>query len=81
MEPKIKTVSVQYHIKVNGLLVDAKPKLGEARKEVKKIPLTNAIKEVSIIKVTTTEQILDVYEPKQTTILTASQLDEGLDEA
>lgn len=78
MAPKIKTVNVQYGIRVNEEQVDAKPLLREARAYVKTIPLTDMIKSVTIVKMTTTEQVLDIYEPKQVTVLKASQLDEDL---
>lgn len=78
MGPKIKTVGVQYLVKMNEELVDAVATLRQARSLVKTIPLTEATKKVNIVKLTTTEQVLDVYEPVQTLVLRASQLDEGL---
>lgn len=78
MGPKIKTVGVQYAVRINEELSEAKSTLREARQYVKTIPLTEAIKKVNIVKLTTTEQTLDIYEPKQVTVLQASQLDEGM---
>lgn len=78
MEPKIKTVNVQYVIKINDELSDVKPSLREARAKIKIMPVSDYIQTVSIVKTTTTEQILDIYEPKQVVVLTANQLDEGL---
>lgn len=75
---KIKTVDVQYVVRMNDELVQAKSTLREARAFLKTIPLTEATKKVSIVKMTTTEQVLDIYEPVQTIVLKASQLDEGL---
>lgn len=75
---KIKTIGVQYLVKMNEETVDAKNTLREARALLKTIPLTAAVKKVNIVKQTTTEQVLDVYESVQTFILKASQLDEGL---
>ena len=75
---KIKTVGVQYLVKMNEETIDAKNTLREARALLKTIHLTEAVKKVNIVKQTTTEQVLDVYEPVQTFILRASQLDEGL---
>lgn len=75
---KIKTVGVQYLVRMNDELVEAKSTLREARALIKTIPLTEATKKVNIVKLTTTEQVLDIYEPVQTFVLKASQLDEGL---
>lgn len=78
MAPKIKTVSVTYAIKVNSILADNKPTLREARATVKSMPVNDGLHNVTISKLTTTEQILDTYEPKTITVLTASQLDDGM---
>lgn len=75
MMPKIKTVGVQYLVKVNEEVADVKPTLRAARSYIKSIPLTEVIKKVTVVKLTTTEQLLDVYEPKQVTVLQANQLD------
>jgi len=72
MEPKVKTINVAYVIKVNNDDTDAKATLREARQAIKSMPINDDLVKVSIVKRTTTEQVLDTYEPQVTKVLTAS---------
>lgn len=72
MEPKVKTTGVAYVVKINNDETDSRPSLKEARQLVKTMPINDDLVKVSIVKRTTTEQVLDVYEPQVTKVLTAS---------
>lgn len=78
-EPRIKTIQSQYIIKLNGDICDTRPSLKEARVRVKELPINDNIFNVSIVKQTITETIVDTYKTKTTTVLVADQLDEGLE--
>lgn len=71
MEPRIKTTAVLYNLMVNGTLAETCLSLGKARKEAKKLPLTDEIKEVKIVKQTVTEQVIDIFKIKTEKVLVA----------
>ncbi len=80
MEPRVKTIDTTYIIKVNDEPVTGVASRAEARQYVKFMPLDAHVKDVKIVKRTTTEQVLRVFETQQKMALKAVDLDEGLDD-
>jgi len=80
MAPKVKTIKTQYLIKIDGTFLDVKDSLKEARKLIKLLVFLNEeFSDVSIIKQTTNESIVDTYHVETTKVLVSSQLDEGME--
>lgn len=80
MGPKVKTIDTTYVIKVNDEPVTGLATRKEARHYVKYMALTTEVKDVKIVKRTTTEQVLKVFEVQQKVALKAMDLDEGMDD-
>lgn len=80
MEPRIKTMDTTYIIKVNDEPVTGLASRAEARQYVKFMTLDDSVRDVKIVKRTTTEQVLRVYTAQQKIALKAIDLDEGLDD-
>jgi hypothetical protein len=72
---KIKTIQTNYLIKVNNDIVDTKPTLREARLLIKTLILNTEAINVSVIKQTLNESVVDSYIVKTTKVLVANQLD------
>lgn len=77
---KVKTISTQYLIKINNDTVsNGFDSLREARQYLKSMVLDDDINLVSIVRQNLNETVLDTYETKVTRVLTATQLDDGLE--
>jgi hypothetical protein len=75
MEPKVKTISTKYLIKVNGLAYHTSDSLRAARTLIKTLPLNDDTLKVEIVKRTETETVLDTYSVKTTKVLSVTDLD------
>lgn len=75
MSPKVKTLDTTYIIKVNNNILLGLATLKEAKEYVKYMQLNETIKEIKIVKKTTTEQILKSYTPLIKIALKAIDLD------
>lgn len=62
--PQPKVLDSTYIIKVNGTVTSTSNSLSEARRQVKQIPLTEDIEEVSITRRTLTETVLNRFKPE-----------------
>jgi hypothetical protein len=79
MEPKVKTIAVNYIVKVNKQPIQEFSSVWEAKRHINSLIINDDINTVEIVKQTTQETIIKSFQTKVAKVLIATDLDSGLE--
>jgi hypothetical protein len=71
---KPKVIETSYYILINDEVLSSFESLAGARKEIKNLNIGEEVREVKIVKQTTSHTLVDSYKPKVTKTLSVEEL-------